>query len=471
MSPTGELSEQSPEYRSATDYLFRRVNFERLSAQAMAEAGFKLHRMRRLLDVLGSPEQSIPVVHVAGTKGKGSTSVMTAAMLQAAGYRVGLYTSPHRVRFEERMVVNGVLPTPQEIVDLVRRVQAAEAELGNEGLELTFFEQTTAMSWLHFQASRVDIAVFEVGLGGRLDSTNVCRPLTTVITSISRDHMRMLGDTLESIAREKAGIAKRGVPMLSGVTAAEPAAAIRKACHDEGAPLYELDREIRITNIRPLEAAGGEEGDERPLPRYRFDLATPWTEQRDLAAPLAGFHQVTNTALAVTAVRSLEASGFVVSDGAIREGLSRVDLPLRLEVLSRRPLVIVDSAHNDASIQALRETLQDLPCRKRTLIFGSSRDKETARLLEIAIPAFDRVIVTPYLLNPRAVSTEELLEIARSISGGTVEGASSPAEAWALAQQGACPDDLICVSGSFFLAAEFRELLTSASTPSPPTPS
>ena len=467
MSPTGELSEQSPEYRSATDYLFRRINYERLSVQAMSEAGFKLHRMRRLIEVLGSPEQSVPAIHVAGTKGKGSTSVMTAAILQAAGYRVGLYTSPHRVQFEERMTVNGVLPSPQQIVDLVHRIQAAEAELGEDGRDLTFFEQTTAMSWLHFQASRVDVAVVEVGLGGRLDSTNLCRPLATIITSISRDHMRMLGNTLESIAREKAGIAKEGVPMLSGITAAEPASAIRQSCQDAGAPLFEVDREIRISNVRPFSPIEERGGEMAPLPKYQFDLTAPWTTQSGLVAPLAGFHQVTNTALAVSATMSLESKGFVVSDEALREGLSRVELPLRLEVVSRRPLVIVDSAHNDASILALRETLKDLPCRRRTLVFGSSRDKETARLLEIALPAFDRVIVTPYLLNPRAVPAEELIEIVRSLSGIPAEKASSPAEAWALAQQGLGPDDLICVSGSFFLAAEFRELLTARGLPLP----
>jgi len=457
MSLTGELSEQSPEYRSAVDYLFGRINYERQAALTMSETDFKLHRMRRLLDVLGSPEQSIPAIHVAGTKGKGSTSVMAAAMLQAAGYRVGLYTSPHRVRFEERMTVDGNLLSPAEVVELVDQLRSAAASLGDDGQQLTFFELTTAMSWLHFRRSKVDLAVVEVGLGGRLDSTNLCRPLATIVTSISRDHMRMLGNTLASIAREKAGIAKPGVPMLSGVTATEPAEAIREACRLVGAPLFELDRELFVSNVSPVESASPP-----GLPRYRFDLATPWVAARELEAPLAGFHQVCNTALAASAVTSLAAQGYPVGDSALRAGLSRVDLPLRLEVLGRNPLVIVDSAHNDASIRALRETIQDFPCRQRTLVFGSSRDKETSRLLEIAVPAFDRVVVTPYLINPRAVPAEELLEIARSLTSAPVVAAASPAEAWAIARQESGPDDLICVSGSFFLAAEFRELLTGA---------
>ncbi len=454
MSSTGELSDHSPEYRSAVDFLFGRINYERLAALTMSEADFKLHRMRRLLDVLGSPEQAIPAIHVAGTKGKGSTSVMAAAMLQAAGYRVGLYTSPHRVQFEERMTVNGALLSPAEVVELVDLLRQAEASLGEDGHALTFFELTTAMSWLHFRRSKVDLAVVEVGLGGRLDSTNLCRPLATIITSISRDHMRMLGNTLASIAREKAGIAKAGVPMLSGVTADEPAEAIREACRLADAPLFELDRELLVSSVTPVVTLGSP-----ALPRYRFDLKTPWSALQNLEAPLAGFHQVANTALASSAVTRLASAGLPVTGDALRTGLEKVDLPLRLEVLRRNPLVIVDSAHNDASIRALRETIQDFPARRRTLVFGSSRDKETARLLEIAVPAFDRIIVTPYLLNPRAVPAAELLEIARPLTNAPVVAASSPAEAWAVAQEGCGPEDLICVSGSFFLAAEFRELL------------
>lgn len=454
MSSTGELSDPSPEYRSAVDFLFGRINYERLAALTMSEGDFKLHRMRRLLDVLGSPEQAIPAIHVAGTKGKGSTSVMAAAMLEAAGYRVGLYTSPHRVQFEERMTVNGALLTPAEVVELVEELRQAEASFGEDGQALTFFELTTAMSWLHFRRSKVDVAVVEVGLGGRLDSTNLCRPLATIITSISRDHMRMLGNTLASIAREKAGIAKPGVPMLSGVTIDEPAEAIRDACRHAEAPLFELDRDLLVSNVTPVV-------DTNPpgLLRYRFDLKTPWSAVQNLESPLAGFHQVANTALAVSAITRLASEGYPAGQDALRTGLSQVDLPLRLEVLRRNPLVIVDSAHNDASIRALRETIQDFPARRRTLVFGSSRDKETARLLEIAVPAFDRIIVTPYLLNPRAVPAEELLEIARPLTNAPVVAASSPTEAWALAQEGCSPEDLICVSGSFFLAAEFRELL------------
>jgi dihydrofolate synthase/folylpolyglutamate synthase len=452
MSLADLITESSPEYRSALAYLVGRINYERLAAQTYSADDFKLQPMRRLLDLLGSPEQSIPAIHVAGTKGKGSTSVMIASMLQAGGYRVGLYTSPHRHRFEERMLVNGEPPTPAEIVELVRQLEPVEQQLLDEGISLTFFELTTALGWLHFRQRGAEVAVIEVGLGGRLDSTNLCRPIVTIITSISRDHMRLLGDTLASIAREKAGIAKSGVTMISGVADSEPAAAIREICRAVGAPLQELERDFRFSSCRTAYR-------DSVLPQYAFELRTPKSSYEELVAPLPGLHQVPNTALAVRAVELAGESGFPVSESAMRDGLRRVELPLRLEVVRSNPSVVVDAAHNDASMQALCDTIRDVPATRRTLVFGSSRDKETRRLLEIAAGAFDRIVVTQYLNNPRAVSPEELLVMASEVTDKPILVASSPAEAWSLVRSDAAPTELICVSGSFFLAAEFRELL------------
>lgn len=459
MSSTGVPQDSSPEYRDAVAYLYGRINYERLSAQSFTHSDFKLQRMRRLLDLVGSPEATIPVIHVAGTKGKGSTSTMSAAMLQAAGYRVGLYTSPHLNRFEERFLVDGECATEAEVVDLVGTVRQAELAMGDEGERLTFFELTTAMAWLHFQRRQVRIAVLEVGLGGRLDSTNLCHPLTTIISSISRDHMRLLGETLASIAREKAGIAKRGVQMLSGVTPPDAVEAIRESCLRAEAPLWEIGREIEIRNIRLSTTV------ETVLPHYEFDLTSPIGAIDNVAVPLAGRHQVENAALAVTAVTGLQAHGFSVDTDAVHRGLRNARLPLRLEILRRTPLVIVDAAHNDASMEAVRETIRGLPASRKTLVFASSKDKETARILEIAAPAFDRIVVTQYLSNPRAVPPDELLALARQFSSRETILAASPLEAWQRIQADARPQDLVCVTGSFFLAAEFRDLLVSPTDP------
>ena len=459
MSSTGVPQDSSPEYRDAVAYLYGRINYERLSAQSFTHSDFKLQRMRRLLDLVGSPEATIPVIHVAGTKGKGSTSTMSAAMLQAAGYRVGLYTSPHLNRFEERFLVDGECATEAEVVELVDAVRQAELAMGDEGERLTFFELTTAMAWLHFQRRQVRIAVLEVGLGGRLDSTNLCHPLTTIISSISRDHMKLLGETLASIAREKAGIAKRGVQMLSGVTPPDAVEAIREACLKAEAPLWEIGREIEVRHVRLLANV------ETVLPHYEFDLSGPNGSLENLAVPLAGRHQVENAALAVTAVTGLQSHGFSVDADAVHRGLRNARLPLRLEILRRAPLVIVDAAHNDASMEAVRETIRGLPASRKTLVFASSKDKETARILEIAAPAFDRILVTQYLSNPRAVPPDELLALARQFSSRETILAASPLEAWQRIQVDAQPQDLVCVTGSFFLAAEFRDLLVSPTDP------
>ena len=220
-------------YEQAIGFLFDRTNFER--TPAFSKQDFKLDRMRRLLELLDNPQSRLPCIHIAGTKGKGSTAIMLAEMLSAAGHRVGLYTSPHVEAFEERMQVAGQRPTPDQIVDLVRRVQVAvrQCESDPQPFNPTFFEVTTALAWLFFETQQTEIVVLEVGLGGRLDSTNVCSPLTCVLTTISRDHTQMLGSTLSQIAAEKAGIVKPRVPVISGVIGDEAQAVIEETCSQQ----------------------------------------------------------------------------------------------------------------------------------------------------------------------------------------------------------------------------------------------
>ncbi len=458
-SPLPELT-----YEAAVEYLFGRINYERVPTSKYSTDDFQLPRMSTLLERLGNPQLSIPAVHITGTKGKGSTAAMTAAMLQAAGHTVGLFTSPHRVRFEERMTVNGQLPWPEKIVSLVTRLRDLAADLEQcEETRPTFFELSTALAWMVFQDAGCDLVVLEVGLGGRLDTTTLCAPLVTIITSISRDHMRLLGDTLELIAREKAGIVKPGVPCLIGVDQPSVVAVIAEVCRERGAELWQLGQEIHIEHRHPTPGRVG------PA-KWTMDVRTPSHTYRGLDVPLAGEFQTRNAALAIAAVECVvshsakersvadQKAGLLIEDH-MRAGLSQVIWPLRLEVVQQAPLILLDAAHNDASMHELCRAALSIPAQTRTLIFGTSRDKEAAVMLGIAGAAFDQLIVTKYSTNPRAWPVEELVEIAKSATLAPVQSCPTVAEALHLAREHSHPGDLICVAGSFFLAAEAREIL------------
>jgi dihydrofolate synthase/folylpolyglutamate synthase len=442
-------------YDEALAHLYGRINYERVPQHDYTTSMFKLERMSALLELCGHPELGIPAVHIAGTKGKGSTAAMTAAMLQAAGFRVGLFISPHVHRFEERMTVNGAGPTPEEFVELYGEVREFVQRLEGRGTDWspTFFEVTTALAWLFFACRGAELAVLEVGLGGRLDATNVCRPLVTVITSISRDHTHLLGETLEQIAREKAGIIKPGVPVVSGVTEEPARSVIRSVARERRALLLQLGKDVHLSELSAAPS------DPDGLPRSRMTVATPWRVHPEVQSPLPGRHQARNTALALASVDALADAGFDVEPEMVRTGLAAVDWPLRIEVLGRRPLVIADAAHNDASIAALLQTLRDLPARRRVLVFGASRDKHVDDMLRLIRGEFDDVILTQYAGNPRALSASDLAGRAASagLVGFRVE--SSARSARDLAMSLAAPEDLVCVTGSLFLAAEVRELI------------
>ena len=454
-------------YADAVDYLFGRINYERVPTSKYSTNDFQLPRMSTLLKRLSHPEQAIPAVHITGTKGKGSTAVMTAAMLQAAGFKVGLFTSPHLVRFEERMTVNGELPSEGKIVELVEKLRTLAADLeSSEETCPTFFELSTALAWMVFQDAGCDIVVLEVGLGGRLDTTNLCQPLVTVITSISRDHMKLLGETLELIAREKAGIVKPGVPMLTGVDQPSVLEVIAEVCESKNAPLLRLGHEINLdrrTASTPTKGPG----------QWTIDVRTPSQIFRELRVPLAGEYQTRNAALAIAAVEAVSqrwpASPVTpvtrrqlapISVEQMRAGLSQVTWPLRLEVVQHSPLIVLDAAHNDASMKELCTAADTMSAGRKTLIFGTSRDKEAAAMLAIAGETFDELILTRYTTNPRAWPVDELSELARSVVSIPVKECDTVHNALQMVNQESVPSDLICVAGSFFLAAEAREILT-----------
>jgi dihydrofolate synthase/folylpolyglutamate synthase len=450
---------QDEQYHEALAFLYGRINYERVSQSDYTASMFRLDRMTALLEHCGQPQWRMPALHVAGTKGKGSTAVMAAAMLQAAGYRVGLFTSPHVHRFEERLTVDGREPTHDEFVELLEEVRGAIDQLERRSPEWspTFFEITTVLAWLYFARRRAEVVVLEVGLGGRLDATNVCRPLVSVITSISRDHTHLLGNTLDRIAREKAGIIKPGVPVISGVTDDPARGVIAGVARELGAPLLELERDISLSALSAEVASM--RGDP---PHWTINVTTPWRVHSGVRAPLPGKHQTRNTALALAAIDALAEHGFSVAPHQIAAGLAAVNWPLRIEILGRRPLVIADAAHNDASIAALLQTLRDTLARRRILVFGASRDKHVDDMLRLLRGQFDDVVLTQYSSNPRALSAADLAEraAAAGLSGFHIE--PSVRSAWDRARSLAAPDDLVCATGSLFLAAEVREFVLAA---------
>jgi dihydrofolate synthase/folylpolyglutamate synthase len=448
-------------YEQAIEFLVGRINYERVTGIAFSSDDQKLSRMRRLLEQIGSPHQGLKVVHVAGTKGKGSTSAMAAAILTAAGQKTGLYTSPHISAFEERMVVDGASPAPSHFVDLVNRLiePIERMDRAPDGPGPTYFELATAIAWLYFRDSGVDLAVLEVGLGGRLDATNVCDPHVSVITNISRDHTNVLGNSTAEIAGEKAGIVKAGVPVISGVDSGPAGDVIEAVCRQHQSPLYRLGREL---SWRP---SGNDDSivalPESGVAGHPIDVETPWGMWTRLKVPLRGPHQSDNAALAVAAVTLLRQKGVPIPDAAVARGLSDVRWPARIEVLGTRPTIVVDAAHNWAATSALLRTLdQDFSTASRKiLVFAATRDKDVAGMLRQLLPQFDSVVLTQYQTNPRGVPLNELAAMVQATACYPCHVAADAASAWSLASHLATGDDLICVTGSFFVAAELRELI------------
>jgi dihydrofolate synthase/folylpolyglutamate synthase len=440
-------------YEQAMAYWLGHVNYELRTPTA---TDFHLDRMRGLLSLLGDPHRRLRIVHVAGSKGKGSTSAMLAAILQRAGYRVGLFTSPHLSRVEERFQVNGQPITSSELAALLTEVRDAlsrKTSTSSPPLTPTFFDIATAVGFLHFVRRRVELAVIEVGLGGRLDSTNVCQPLLAIITSISLDHTLQLGDRLASIAREKAGIIKPRLPVISGATVPEARAVIEDVACLRNAPLIQLGVDFHY-RYQPGQVTA--EGLKRPC----VEVTTRTRQWPILEPNLLGEHQAANTAVAVASVEQLRVQGLHISDRAVAAGLREVAWPARLEVVGRSPLVVLDCAHNVASALALVETLQaSFPPARRLLVFASSGDKDIAGIFRVLAPHFAQAFLTRYANSPRAATAEHLAELLQAAGGLPATLSPTPAAAYQAARAAAGPDDLICITGSVFLAGELRPVI------------
>ena len=428
----------------AIAFLYSRIDYERISA-SLSASDFKLDRMRNLLERIGNPHLKTPVVHIAGTKGKGSTAGMISRGLHDAGYRVGLFTSPHVDRFEERIQVGGIPISEQTLVDFARQLQAVTLRIDAEsdGLNPTFFELTTALAWLAFAEFRADIAVLEVGLGGRLDSTNLCQPVATVITTISRDHTHILGSRIEDIAGEKAGILKPGIPVVSGVTVPAANEVIGAIAGQLGCRQARLDQHFRVDRESDVTAS------------------VRWADDRHAAVLIASglSHQLRNAATACAALQTLRASGWMIPDEAIQSGIERGRPECRLQVINQEPVILIDAAHNWASVGALTQSLSTYADQHRVLVFSTSRDKDACGLLRRLLPCFHTIVLTEFQSSPRATPVEHLAAVARSIASASIHLRRKPSDAIQAARMLSSRNGMICVAGSFFLAAEIRSEL------------
>lgn len=400
-----------------------------------------LGTIQSLLDRLDHPERRYPSLHIGGTNGKGSTATMAASMLQAAGYRVGLYTSPHLVDFRERIRINGEVISEARVAALTDCACAA----AGEPREPTFFEFTTAMAFQQFADAAVDVAVVEVGLGGRFDATNVLTPAAAAIITVALDHQEYLGETIGDIAYEKAGIIKPGVPVVVGRVSSEAAAVLSRVAGERGAPLSRLHDDFNVSGTSPA--------------RFRYEGMNESYDE--LACPLAGRHQLDNAACALALLEAVSERGLPVSEGAVREGLRTVRWEGRLETVESRPALVLDGAHNPDAAAAVAIYLDDFRRQhsgsRVIMVLGMMKDKDREGFLDHLLPHVDEVIVTQAHI-PRSATAREL-EISLRAQGRATRVVPDPADAISLARRMAAPDDLILVTGSLMLVGEAKAIL------------
>ncbi len=415
----------------------------------LREVKFDLRAIELVTEVLGHPEQLYSSAIVAGTNGKGSTSAMLANILRHAGLRTGLYTSPHLVRVNERVQVNGREIGDEEFscaFSEVRRAVDTLMETKSLLQRPSFFEYLTATAFLHFARAGIDFAVLEVGMGGRLDATNIVMPRVAVITNVDLDHMEFLGHTHAAIAREKAGVIKQGRPAVSSCHHPDATEVIRQRCAKLNADLLETGRFARVSNLRTQNG------------RYIFDLALNGDCFADLISPLPGRFQVRNAAAAAAAAWRLAQDGVSLSPSAIIEGLRTAAWPGRLERVHGRPLVLLDGAHNAAAARELADFVrEEFPGRRLRLVYASMRDKAIGEISDSLFPLAEEVYLTRPALA-RAASAEEILAAARVDPGNTVIE-PVPARAVERARHSAAPDDVILVAGSLFLVGAVKQAL------------
>jgi dihydrofolate synthase/folylpolyglutamate synthase len=416
-------------YQLSLDYLYNLEKFGMI---------FGLTQMERILNAIGNPHKEIQVIHIGGTNGKGSTAAMMSSILQKEGYRVGLYTSPHLVRFTERIKVNGKEIEEEEVATLAEWMKK-EIEAAGITLPFTFFDFTTAMALHYFKQRLVDLTILEVGLGGRLDSTNVVDPLISIITNIAKDHEEYLGKSISKIAREKAGIIKKGRPLITAATQPQVLRLFSKICQEKGAPYFRVGKEFRY--VRAEDGDFHYEGLNRKL----------WS----IHLNLKGYHQILNATTALGSMEVLEDLGYCVSTDAMIEGLREVDWPGRLEMVSSSPRVILDGAHNPAGVLAIQESLEkEFQYQHLILLIGIMKDKDIQSMLHLLAPLADHIILTRPQTD-RAASPD-LLKKLLGRNGKKAEVIENLKEAIEKGLSLTQKEDLLCITGSLFTVGEAR---------------
>ena len=429
------------DYTQSIEYLF---GLQRMGARPGTAT------MASLMARLGDAQDSFPSVLVAGTNGKGSTAAFLTSILREAGLRVGLTTSPHLVRFEERILVDGTEIPPEEVARLATLLQETSEQMaarGGDEERPTFFESATAMAFCHFREKEVDLAVVEVGMGGRLDATGILDAITCLFTPIDLDHRQYLGEKVEDIASEKAGILRAGSRALTAPQLPEVMQTLQRSAAAQGATLFEAEQ-----TWRPLEGPGG-----------AFCLVAghdPSRRMDGLTLSLAGRHQWTNAALAAAAATMLPGFHERITEEAIRKGLASTRWPGRCEVVSERPTVLLDGAHNPAAARVLRSFLLEnytSKGRNVVMIFGAMQDKDLAGIMEPLFSCASRIILTR-AETPRAADPVVLASLAGRYHASVLRAPSLSA-ALSAAHAEAGPDDVICVTGSLYLVGDVKSLL------------
>jgi len=454
---TATLDQPITSYQDGCDFLESFIDYERRGFHRDFAEAIRLDVMSSLLAALGNPQRHWPAIHIAGTKGKGSVAAMIDAALREASYTTGLYTSPHLITIRERVRIDGQKISPAGLIDAAEKLRQAIAELNADDLQQpTFFEVYTALAFQAFADAGVEVAVIETGLGGRLDATNVITPMVTVITSIDLDHTHILGNTVQEIAAEKAGIIKPGIPVVIARQGPEVYDVLAERAAQVGAPLLTAPDVAEFGPASPLPVP--EASDDFEPPTERFVLATD-TGPLEVQCTLAGRHQADNAVAAYTALQALADDGFTVSSSQFQTALAQLHWPARFQVAGARPWLIIDCAHNPASARALTSALRrHLEYDKLTIVLGISADKDIKQILGILCPAADRVIATQ-ADNPRALAAEHLAEAIRQQFTGPVSVVPAVSNAIELADELATAQEAICITGSFFVAGEAMEHL------------
>ncbi|HHT9145168.1 MAG TPA: bifunctional folylpolyglutamate synthase/dihydrofolate synthase, partial [Candidatus Wunengus sp. YC61] len=490
-------------YEEALAFLYKAIDYEKLISYQYNASTFSLDRMVKMLEYVGNPHKSFPSIHITGTKGKGSTAIMLSTILEHAGLTTGLFTSPHLIDLKERIQINHQNISEYEFTSNLNEFRPYIQHLRETepSASPTFFEILTAAAMLYFKKEHVEMAVLEVGLGGRLDSTNVVIPQVSIITNVGFDHTAILGNTLSSIAYEKAGIIKQGVPVVSAVEAPEALSVIEKTCKEKDARLYLLGRDIWVEEVQSIHEDNSElhrhnhrtildfvvsaqsndfglrNGDLSPNPQVRnpkSKIRNPKSERGlmckirtwrhtypEIFLPLIGAHQAKNCALVLGALEIMRERGTIsIDDETIRNALAQVHCPARVEVIGKNPLIILDYAHTVDSMRFLRMSLlENFKFHKLVLILGFSQDKDLDNILREIVTVGDSIIVTRSK-NPRAASSEDLYQRIERLCGKQSEITDNTQDAVTSAKRMASKEDLICITGSAYVAGEAMQALS-----------